>query len=243
MIVNIDAKSLEWVTYLYLSQDKTGIDEWHALIENPKLNDMHTANQVKFNLPSRLISKVFLFRWIYRGPAFAYASDPDFMSVSKDRRFWQDVIDQYYSKYPKIYDTHMKYIKQVNETGRLTSPLGRQYEFKKYRKGDYSEYSEYEITNYPNQGLGADVMAVARISLASRLRNNKLSSLLISTIHDSLTADCPPSEVEQVSEIMTSVFSDLPKNIERSLGIDWKLPMLGEVSIGPNMKDLVTVDV
>lgn len=235
MIVNVDAKSLEWCTYLYLSQDRTGIEEWHNVVTDPTKFDIHADNQRKFNLPSRLIAKVFLFRWIYRGPAFAYCHDPDFMVVSKSQRFWQDVIDQYYSKYPDLYKTHMSYLQTVNATGRLTSPLGREYEFKRNKKG---EFSEYEITNYPNQGLGADVMAVARVSLAARFSKYKLRSLLISTIHDSLTSDSPPDEVETVKQIMVDVFNDLPKNIERSLGIPWNLPMIGEVSSGPNLKDL-----
>lgn len=235
-IVNVDAKSLEWCTYLYLSQDKNGIDEWHNVVNDPSKFDIHLDNQTKFNLPSRLIAKVFLFRWIYRGPAFAYCHDPDFAVVSKSQKYWQDVIDQYYSKYHGLYKTHMRYLQEVNQTGKLRSPLGREYIFKRNKRG---EFSEYEITNYPNQGLGADVMAVARVSLAARFAKYKLRSLLISTIHDSLTSDSPDNEVETVKELMVGVFKDLPKNIEKSLGIEWTLPMLGEVSVGPNMKDLV----
>lgn len=237
-VINVDAKSLEWTTYLYLSQDKVGIEEWHNVVNDPTKFDIHKDNQTKFNLPSRLIAKVFLFRWIYRGPAFAYSRDPDFMVVSKSQQFWQDVIDQYYSKYKGLYATHMKYLQTVNQTGKLMSPLGREYEFKKYKKGDSSEYSEYEITNYPNQGLGADVMAVARVSAAARFSKYNLRSKLISTIHDSLTSDSPDNEVQAVSEIFLEVFQDLPQNIEKAFGIKWDLPMLGEISIGKNMKEL-----
>lgn len=230
-----------WCTYLYLSQDKVGIEEWHNVVNDPTKFDIHKDNQTKFNLPSRLIAKVFLFRWIYRGPAFAYARDPDFMVVSKDQRFWQDVIDQYYSKYKDLYKTHMKYLQEVNRTGLLQSPLGREYQFKKYDKHGEKAYSEYEITNYPNQGLGADVMAVARVSAAARFARYNLRSKLISTIHDSISSDSPDDEVAAVKEIFLEVFRDLPKNIERAYGIKWDLPMLGEVSVGPNMKDLVEV--
>ena len=62
MICNADAKSLEWITCLFLSQDKAGIEEWLAFVDNPKLNDIHTKNQKDFNLISRLIAKIFLFR-------------------------------------------------------------------------------------------------------------------------------------------------------------------------------------
>lgn len=242
-IVNVDAKSLEWCTYLHLSQDKVGIEEWHNVVDDPTKFDIHRDNQTKFSLPSRLIAKVFLFRWIYRGPAFAYSRDPDFTSVSKSQQFWQDVIDRYYSKYKGIYDTHMRYLQEVNRTGKLTSPLGRSYVFNKYKnkRTGIAEYSEYEITNYPNQGLGADVMAVARVSAAAKFSKYKLRSLLISTIHDSITSDSPDNEVENVKEIFLDVFKDLPKNIERCYGIKWDLPMLGEVSVGPNLKDLTEI--
>lgn len=240
-LVNVDAKSLEWVTYLHLSQDKTGIDEWYNVVNDPAKFDIHKDNQAKFNLPSRLIAKVFLFRWIYRGPAFAYSRDPDFTPVSNKVDFWQDVIDKYYTKYNGIYKTHMQYLQTVNQTGKLTSPLGRTYTFNKYRKGQNKEYSEYEITNYPNQGLGADVMAVARVSAAARFSKYKLRSLLISTIHDSITADCPDAEVEICKEIFLDVFKELPTNIRKAYGINWQLPMLGEVSIGPNLSDLQEV--
>ena len=64
MIVQCDAKSLEWITYLYISQDKAGIEEWFNFLKDPKLNDIHTNNQNDLKLSSRLVSKIFLFRCV-----------------------------------------------------------------------------------------------------------------------------------------------------------------------------------
>lgn len=44
--------------------------------------------------------------------------------------------------------------------------------------------------------------------------------------------------VQTVTEIKLEVFKDLPKLIEKAYGIPWNLPMIGEVSVGPNMSDL-----
>lgn len=56
MILHGDAKSLEWVGIVYLSQDKVGIKElWEGF-------DNHSDNQQRFGLPSRLIAKKFVFR-------------------------------------------------------------------------------------------------------------------------------------------------------------------------------------
>lgn len=242
MIINVDAKSLEWCTYLFLSQDPVGIDEWHGVVNDPTKNDIHTANQLAFKLPSRLVAKIFLFRWIYRGSAYAYSKDPDFVTVSKSVDFWQAVIDRYYAKYKEIERTHNRFIKEATQTGKLTSPFGREYHFHQHknRRGDL-EWSENDITNWPNQGCGADVMAVARIAAYQRAKRAGLQGLLVSTVHDSIVADAPSSEKDVWCEIFDGVFRDLPILVSRSFGVDWNIPMVGEVSVGPNMKELVEV--
>jgi hypothetical protein len=64
---------------------------------------------------------------------------------------------------------------------------------------------------------------------------------LISTVHDSIVADVAPQYVEQTSVIFDKVFKDLPKLVEQAYGVPWNIPMLGEVSVGPNMLDLTEV--
>jgi len=242
MIVNVDAKSLEWATYLFLSQDPVGIEEWHGVVNDPSKHDIHKANQVAFNLPSRLIAKVFLFRWIYRGSAYAYSKDPDFTPVSKSVDFWQNVIDQYYTKYKKLHATHLNYIKQATTTGIITSPFGREYTFapKRNKRGDLV-WSENDITNWPNQGCGADVMAVARVAAFQRAKRQGLRGLFISTVHDSIVADVEDVEQEAWIKLFDEVFRDLPSLITQAYGVEWNIPMLGEVSVGPNMLDLTEV--
>ena len=241
-IVNIDAKSLEWVTYLFLSQDKIGIEEWQEVINDPTKFDVHKANQAAFNLPSRLIAKVFLFRAIYRGSAFAYSKDPDFIPVSKSVDFWQNVIDNFYRKYKGLAKTHTQYIKQATTTGKIVSPFGREYYFEPQKKWNGElKWNESDITNYPNQGCGADVMAVARVALYQRWKRSGIKGKLISTVHDSIVADVPEHEVQQVAEMFHKVFLDLPKLVTQAYDVEWNVPMLGEVSVGKNMKELVEV--
>ena len=237
MIVSVDAKSLEWCTFLYLSQDKVGIEEWHSVVTDPTKFDIHRANQEAFKLPSRLVAKVFLFRWIYRGSAFAYSVDPDFMGVSRKPQYWQDVIDQYYGKYKDLHRTHLRYIQQVKETGQLKSPLGRIYRYEPKMKRGEQVWPESDICNYINQGLGADVMAVARIMTMQEFKRRNLKSLLVNTIHDSIVADCPKEEVDEVSDIFVQQFTKLPSNVSKAYNINWNLPLVGEVSIGNNMAE------
>jgi hypothetical protein len=56
LIINCDAKALEWVVGTYLSKDKVAKQEILNKV------DQHSLNQKAFNLPSRLIAKTFVFR-------------------------------------------------------------------------------------------------------------------------------------------------------------------------------------
>ena len=100
MLVNCDAAALEWRTIVELAKDKA------ALSEIVNKEDVHTNNQLAFDLPSRLVAKVFLFRCIYRGSAYAYSHDPAFSHVSSSERFWDDVIGKFFNKYSSIRLVH-----------------------------------------------------------------------------------------------------------------------------------------
>lgn len=241
MIVQADAKSLEWITYLYLSQDKEGIKEWHDFVADPKLNDIHQRNQNDFRLPERRVAKFFLFRCIYRGPAYAYANDPDFTHVSSSERFWQKVIDRFFEKYSGLNRKHIEYIQSATTTGKITTPFGRIHEFSPKQTARGMKWNESDICNWPNQGCGADVMQVARVMFGRRFKRSGLPGVLCSTVHDSLVADVPDSAVIPVKDMMHEVFSELPKAISQSYEVDWNLPMLCEVKAGPNMLDMIEV--
>jgi len=236
-IVNADAKSLEWITYLFISQDKNGIEEWLNFVKDPKLNDIHTKNQSDFKLISRLIAKIFLFRAIYRGPAYAYAHDPDFSKVSKSVKYWQQVIDNFFEKYYGLNQCHIKLIQEATTTGQTISPFGRVHQHEPIR----GEWNIPDITNHINQGCGADVMAVARVSFANRWYNSGLQGELISTVHDSIVLDTPEKNVKPVAQMFHDTFRDLPNAISKMFNVNWTLPLLCEVSSGPNMKDLTEI--
>ena len=210
-------------------------------MENPKLNDIHTKNQKDLGLISRLISKIFLFRCIYRGPAFAYARDPDFSSVSSSVKFWQKVIDNFFEKYYGLNQKHIELIREATTTGQTISPFGRVHEHKQRQTRNGLEWNVSDITNHINQGCGADVMAVARVVCASRWMDSGLEGKMISTVHDSIVFDVPDYNVKPCADIVFSTFKDLPKSISKAYDVNWTLPLICEIGYGPNQKDLTEI--
>lgn len=235
MLIECDSAQLEWRTAMFLSQDKVGIKEIKDGL------DFHSDNQKRYKFPQgkegRDLAKTFIFRAIYKGPAYAYATDPRFMGVSSSEKFWQRVIDATYEKYSGLRDWHTKIIQQVNATGMLTNPTGRVYEFKRNLKG---EYPEREIVNHPVQGLGAEFMAIARVTAYNRLPKFYLRDklLFVNTVHDSIVvdADVPEGrkELEDICVWLEDIFLDIPRNFERVFGLRINIPLCGECKYGPN---------
>lgn len=240
MYINCDASGLEVNCVAYLSQDRTLMEE----IRNRA--DIHSNNQARFKLPKgdqgRLIAKIFVFRLVYGGSAYSYANDPDFMGVSTSEKYWQKVIDAFYEKYIDIYKWHVRILQQVIETNTLTMPTGRQYNF--YPKANYKgelKWPETTIKNYPVQGLGADVMNIARVDYARRFWKSEMEGKLRSTVHDSIVLDTPSKNVDTSIQMFYDVFEDIPKNFAKLFGVEYNLPLFCEVKIGNDMKNLEKV--
>lgn len=234
MLLQADAAALEIRVAAYLSQDPVLIQE---IIDGV---DLHTDNQLKFGLPTRLIAKVLNFRILYGGNEFSFANDPDFTSISKSKAYWKDVVDAYYDKYKGIAKWHTKIIREVIETNKLVAPTGREYYFQKFG----GQYKDTQIKNYAVQGTGADIMALARVSFFNRLKKlNYQNALLVNTVHDSIVMDVDEStvDVDKIINTMHEVFDDIPSNFKKLFGVEWNVPMACEVQTGVNWEDMTVI--
>lgn len=236
MLVNADVKGLEVVVAAELSGDKVLRQE---IIDGV---DIHETNRDRFKLgegkPGRLIAKIFKFRLIYGGTAYSYANDSDFMGVSTSEKFWQGVIDEYYAKYQGVRKWHNWLIDQAIRCGQLEIPSGRFYPI----TPDYSKKNPWPhtiIKNYPVQGFGADLVMLARLQARKQLQQSGLRSLLISTIHDSIVADCPAEEVDVVGRILFDAVEAVPELCRKTFGYNFSLPLTAEVQYGKNKKEML----
>lgn len=203
--------------------------------------DLHTDNQQKFGLPSRLIAKVLNFRILYGGNEFSFANDPEFTPISKSEKYWKEVIAAYYNKYKGIKQWHSKIIREVVETGKMTSPLGREYRFQKYN----NSYKDTQIKNFSVQGTGADLMSIARVSAFNRIKKLGYGDqcLFVNTVHDSIILDYNEKicDTNVLIKTFEEVFIDLPKNVTKLFGIEFKVPMACECQQGVNWKNMEVV--
>jgi DNA polymerase I-like protein with 3'-5' exonuclease and polymerase domains len=240
MYINVDASGLEVNGVAYLSQDQVLMDE---IISRA---DIHSNNQARFKLPTgdlgRLIAKIFVFRLVYGGSAYSYANDPDFTAVSSSEKYWQKVIDEFYSKYQGIHAWHTKILQEVTVNKRLIMPTGRTYDFEpKVNYRGELKWPETTIKNYPVQGLGADLMNIVRVDFANRFWNSGMEGKLRSTVHDSIVVDAPKKNVDNIVQMMYDTFTDVPKNFKKVFGVEYNLPLFCECKVGSDLKNLEKV--
>lgn len=215
-----------------LSQDKVLMSE----IINKE--DIHENNRLAFNLPSRLIAKVFVFRLLYGGSAYSYANDPDFMPVSTDVKFWEDVIERYYAKYKGVAQWHKSIVEEVQKNQKLIIPSGRYYPLKPEKKNGELKWPLTLIKNYPVQGFGADLVILARCRAKKALSDSKMDAMLVGTIHDSIIADTTTENILPVGKILLQAVEEIPSLCEKVFGYKFSLPLTAEVQYGPNKKEL-----
>ena len=228
--MNVDFAQLEFVVAAYLSRDPVAMQE---VIDGV---DQHSVNQANWNLPSRRVAKFFVFRILYGGRQFSV--DPMFLHISQDQRFWDNLIDnEFYAKYKGIKEWHENLMREVSRAGYLEMPTGRRY----YYELEFGNLPRPKILNYPVQGLAADLVSLFRVSLYNRLTKMGLltSALLVSTIHDSVIVDLADRTLlPTVAQVMSDALTAVPMNFKKLFGVEFDLPLRGDISYGPTKASL-----
>ena len=175
---------------------------------------------------------------MYGGSAFAYANDPDFESVGWSEKKWQQAIDAFYAKYTGLAQWHINIFKEVVETGKLRMPTGRVFRFEPQLSRFGPKWPRTEILNYPVQGTGADIVAVTRTIAFERIKKEKLRTLFVSTVHDSIVCDSPPEEAKYVGRILLESIQATPKRFSELFDVNFDLPLTGEIEVGEKYTDM-----
>lgn len=237
MIIDVDLSSLEVRVAAFLSQDQVMIKE---LVEGL---DMHQHNAETFfgkgDPDTRTLAKIFSFRIIYGGSAYAFYMDHKMPKLPLKK--WEEIVENFYGKYYGLKCWQDKNFQTVLKQGYLVNPTGRILTFQKHLKGGVMMYGRPDVCNYPVQSLAtADIVPLAMVVIHRRLKKEGLHDVkMINQVHDSIIFDAPKKDVDKTCEICITVFRELPKLIESYFGFKYNVPMDGEAKFGNNWNELV----
>lgn len=224
-IMSADYSQIELRVMAHMSQDPHFVE---AFINN---KDIHTATASRIfgveeenvTREQRTKAKVANFGIIYGISAFGLSQ-----RLSISRKEAKEIIDEYFDKYPKVYEYMQNSISQAKESGYVETILGRKRELPVINSKNpiVRSLSERNAINAPIQGSAADIIKIAMIEVYNTIINRSLKSKLILQVHDELVFDVFPGEESILKDIVTEKMQNayklsVPLTVECEMGKNW----------------------
>jgi len=141
----------------------------------------------------------------------------------------QQYIDAYFHRYSKVKELLDHLVEEARTTGRVRTLFGRLRPIPEINSQDRPsrERAEREAMNTPVQGTAADLMKLAMIKVHARLRQEKMRTRMLLTVHDELVFEAPEAELEQAREVVQAEMEGayplkVPLRVDIGLGQNWK---------------------
>ena len=221
-IMEIDFAQLEFRTAVFMAQDKQGMED----IKNNVDVHKYTASIIGV---SRQDAKAHTFKPLYGGVS----------GTENEKKYYSKFLE----KYKGIKQWHEHLQNEAIRYKRIKIPTGREYAFPYAERMPWggSSYGT-QIKNYPVQGFAtADIVPLACINIYKLMKENKVKSLLVNTVHDSIVADVYPGEENIMSKIFKQGTSGVIKSLKDYYNIDFNVPLDTELKIGYNWLDMKEV--
>jgi DNA polymerase I-like protein with 3'-5' exonuclease and polymerase domains len=221
-ILEIDFAQLEFRTAVFLAQDKQGMED----IKNKIDVHQYTADIIGV---SRQDAKAHTFKPLYGGVT----------GTEDEKRYYTKFLE----KYKDIKKWHEELQTEAIRFKRVKLPTGREYAFPYAERTPWggSTYGT-QIKNYPVQGFAtADIVPLACINISKLMKKQKVKSLLVNTVHDSIVADVYPGEENVMSNIFKQGTADVIPALKQYYKINFNVPLDTELKIGYdwlNMKEV-----
>lgn len=225
VLVDADYSQIELRLLAHISKDTAMRDAFLSGV------DFHTATASQvFNTPveevtarQRSNAKAVNFGIVYGISAWSLAGDIG-VSTSEAKEY----MDAYYEKYPGV----RQYMEDIKEKAREDGYVVTLYQRRRYlpelKSSNFNtrSFGERVALNMPIQGTAADIIKLAMVNVANRLKKEKLEGKLILQVHDELIVECPEKEAETVSKLLAEemenvIHLSVPLSVEVKTGHTW----------------------
>jgi DNA polymerase I len=171
----------------------------------------------------RDIAKTTNFSVIYGVTAFGLSRGLDISTKQA-----QEFLDRFFARHPKVKAYLSRTVAEARERGFVTTLLGRRRYLPELRSGNPNlrGFGERMATNAPIQGTAADLVKIAMVRMAERLRAERLQSRMLLQVHDELLFESPAAETDRLRAITVEVMEsalplDVPLKVDVKIGDDW----------------------
>ena len=225
LFVSADYSQVELRLMAHLSGDTSLIEAFrHGA-------DIHAATAAKiFGIPREEVTgemrrkaKTANFGIIYGISAFGLSA-----RLGIPRGEAKELIDGYFSSFPGVKRYIDKTIEQAHKDGYVDTLFGRRRYIQNInsRNRNLVANAERMAINAPIQGTAADIIKVAMVRVARRLREEGFRSQMILQVHDELCFTVPGDECER----LVAMVKEEMEQVLPSLSV----PLVADVGVGEN---------
>ena len=227
LIMSADYSQIELRLLAHVSGDANLINAFKSEI------DVHTLTASKvFEVPveevtkdMRYKAKAVNFGIVYGQSKYGLAKTLGFSAAEAE-----SFIDKYFLTYPRIKDYMNNMVALVEEQGYVETIFGR----RRYLQSEINspnamirEFAKRAAINHPMQGSASDLIKLAMIDFANKLKENNLKSKMILQVHDELVVEVKKSELEKVKALVLEAMEQgqplsVPLLVDINVGASWK---------------------
>lgn len=201
LLISADYSQIElrWLAFL------SGDEKLQQAFKNDEDIHANVASEI-FGVPKEMVvpslrrtAKAVNFGIIYGISEYGLAKNIS-QTPAKARQY----IATYFERYPKIKIYLDNLVAQAKKDGYATTYLGRRRYFPELKSDNYTlrSFGERAVKNMPMQGSAADLMKIAMLRVADRMKREGLESKMILQIHDEIIVDATFEEREKVETIL-----------------------------------------
>jgi DNA polymerase-1 len=225
ILLAADYSQIELRIIAALSKEETMINAFN------NGEDIHASTASKvFNVPlnevtreQRSNAKTVNFGIIYGVSAFGLSNQTD-LSRSEAK----ELIDTYYTTYPKLRNYISEQIDFARENGFVQTVLGRRRYLNDInsRNAVVRGAAERNAVNAPIQGSAADIIKIAMINIYEKLQQGNFKTKMLLQVHDELVFDVYKPELETMKTLIKTEMEnayklEVPLDVDLGVGNDW----------------------
>ena len=227
LILSADYSQIELRLLAHITEDKHLMEAFKTGV------DVHTLTASKvFEVPveevtkeMRYKSKAVNFGIIYGQSKYGLAK-----AIGISNAEAGEFIDKYFATYPRVKAYMEGIVREVEKQGYVETIFGR----KRYLETELSssnamirEFAKRAAINQPMQGTAADLMKIAMIDFAKKLKEHNLKSKMIMQVHDELVVEVLKSELDEVKTLVKEAMElnqplSVPLVVDINVGETWK---------------------
>ncbi len=231
VLLSADYSQIELRVLAHLAKDAALIEAFragediHDRTAAALLGGMDQSNTQNLRATAKMVNYAVL----YGKTKYTLAKDID---VSQDEA--QAFIDAYFAGFPGVRTYIDRTLDEARRTGMVFTPDGRRRLVPDLNSsnGQIRARAERETTNFPIQGMAADILKRAMIDTHAALlawnAGRPTPARMILTVHDELLFEVPEAQAEEATALVR-------EHMERAAALD--VPLTVDVGVGANWKD------